>query len=109
MQKDKLVQYTMKDVKVFFMSHFGIYIIFSLLVTGAMISTYRIEQYLYIINFIIIIIALPRLNPVFEERGLTTGKWGRNLLLVMLFLAFLAIIAINSHGELQGAHQRFEF
>ena len=107
-QKNGLVQYSARDVKVFFMSHFAIYIIYSLLITGAFISTYRIEQYLYIVNFIIIIIALPRLNPVFETKGIAVGKWGRNFLLVLLFIAILALIAINVHGELPGANKRFD-
>ena len=108
-QKNGLVQYSSADVKVFFMSHFAIYIIYSLLITGAFISTYRIEQYLYIVNFIIIIIALPRLNPVFEIKEISTKKWVKNFLLVMLVIAVLALIAINAHGDLHGAHKRFDF
>lgn len=108
-QKSGLVQYSAGDVKVFFMSHFAIYIIYSLLITGAFISTYRIEQYLYIVNFIIIIIALPKLNPIFEIKEISTKKWVKNFLLIMLFIAVLALIAINAHGELHGAHQRFDF
>ena len=108
-QKDQFVQYDEQGVKTFFMSHFGIYILFSLLVTGAFISTYRIEQYLYSVNYVIILILLRRTKPVFDEKGTPGNRWGRNFLLVMLFLAVLAIIAINTHGVLQGAHQRFEF
>lgn len=108
-QERELIQYSGKDVKTFFMSHFGIYIIYTLLITGALVSTYRIEQYLYIINYIIILIVLPKLSPVFEPKGIKFGKWGLNLLLVVLFIAVLVIIAINSHGEMPGAHKRFEF
>jgi hypothetical protein len=107
-QKNCLIQYSGKDVKVFFMSHFGIYILYSLLITGAVISTYRIEQYLYIVNYGIILLVLPKLNPVFEHKGIAVGKWGRNFLLVMLFIAVLALIAISVHGELPGANKRFD-
>lgn len=108
-QKNNLLQYSSKDVKTFFLSYFGIYIVYTLLITGAVISTYRIEQYLYIVNYIIILIALPKLNPVFESKGINPKKWGLNFLLVILFIVVLAIIAINSHGEFTGSHQRFEF
>jgi len=86
-QKDQFIQYDEQGVKTFFMSHFGIYILFSLLVTGAFISTYRIEQYLYIVNYVIILILLPRTKSVFDEKGIPGSKWGRNFLLVMIFLA----------------------
>ncbi len=103
------LQYSQGDAKAFFLSHFGIYVVFSLLITGAIISIYRIEQYLYIINYGIIFFILPKLQPVFEPREINAGGWGRNFLIVILIIAVLAIIAANSHGELKGAHSRFEF
>lgn len=109
LQKDSMVQYSGAQVKSFFISHFGIYIVFSLLITGAFVSMYRVEQYLYIVNFVIILIALPKLNPAFESKGIYTGEWGRNFLLVLLFIAILAIIAISTHGEMGGMNKRFEF
>lgn len=108
-QENKLIQYSGNDVKVFFISHFGIYIIYTLLITGAVVSTYRIEQYLYIVNYIIILIALPKLSPVFESKGIKTGKWGFNFLILIVFIAILAVIAANSHGEMSGSHNRFDF
>lgn len=108
-QKSNLIQYSSQDVKTFFISYFGIYIVYTLLITGAIISTYRIEQYLYIVNFIIILIALPKLNPVFEVKEINSRKWGINFLLVIVFIALLVIIVINAHGELSGAHSRFDF
>ncbi len=108
-KKDKLVQYSETEVKTFFISLFGIYIIYSLLRTGAFISVYRIEQYLYIVNFALILFVLPRLNPVFESRGIDTKKWSKYFLFVIIFIGILAIIAINIHGEASGSHKRFEF
>ena len=109
LQKSDLIQYTHNDVRVFFTSHFGLYIIYTLLITGAVVSTYRIEQYLYIVNYVIILAVLPRMTPSFEPKEINTAKWGLNFLIVIVFIAVLAIIAINTHGELPGAHQRFEF
>ena len=104
-----MIQYAGKEVKIFFMSHFGVYIIYTLLITGAIASTYRIEQYLYIINYIIILMVLPKLSPAFELKGIIPSKWGVNFILIILLLGILAFIAINVHGELSGAHNRFEF
>jgi hypothetical protein len=108
-QNDKFVQYSYSDVKMFFISHFGIYTVFSLLITGAIVSTYRIEQYLYIVNFVFILLVLPNLTPTFSPKHVNVEKWGRNFLVVVLIIAFLAIIAMNSHGVLPGEQRRFEF
>ncbi|MEQ8551877.1 MAG: hypothetical protein RIC06_13105 [Cyclobacteriaceae bacterium] len=103
-----LVQYSYKEVKTFFFSHFALYTLFSLLITGALVSTYRIEQYLYIVNYAIILIAIPRLQPVFNPIA-ENRHWGRNFLLLLLVIAILAFIAISTHGEMPGMQRRFEF
>ena len=108
-QKGDMIQYNTKDVKIFFMSHFGIYMLLSWLITGAVVSGYRIEQYLYLINYIFILIVLQKLHPVFEPHEINESKWGRNFLLVILFIALLALVAINTHGDMPGMQQRFEF
>lgn len=107
--KGNEIQYSGRDVKTFFLSHFGIYMVYSFLMTGAIVSIYRIEQYLYLVNYVIILVLLPKLKPEFEPREINAGKWGRFFLIVMLIIAVLAIIAINSHDEIKGAQHRFEF
>ena len=109
LKKDNLIQYTGKEVKAFFFSHFAIYTIFSFLITGVFVSTYRIEQYLYFVNFIVIFLALPKLHPVFEWREINSTKWFRNLLIVIAFIAILAIIIISLQEELPGMNRRWEF
>jgi hypothetical protein len=108
-KKNELVQYSMKDVKLFLSTHFAIYTIFSLLITGAIVSTYRIEQYLYLVNYAVILFVLPKLNPVFDPMEINKNKWARNFLLVLIILAVLAMVAINIHGEMNGAQKRFDF
>jgi magnesium-transporting ATPase (P-type) len=108
-KNNELVQYSMKDVKLFLSTHFAIYTIFSLLITGAIVSTYRIEQYLYLVNYAVILFVLPKLNPVFDPMEINKNKWARNFLLVLIILAVLALIAINIHGEMNGAQKRFDF
>lgn len=107
--KGNTLQYTVKDTKIFFISHFGIYMILSWLITGAILSGYRIEQYLYLINYLVILLVLPKLKPVFEPRENHGVKWGRNFALVIVLIAMLALVAINTHGDMPGMQIRFEF
>src|SRR5690606_841636 len=50
----------------FYLVHSGLYILLSIVVTGAFLSTYRIEQYLYLVNFAVIVYFLPKLSPPFS-------------------------------------------
>ena len=104
----ELIQYSKKEVQSFFFSHFALYTLFSLLITGALVSTYRIEQYLYLVNYITVLLVLPKLTPVFDSVE-KKSNWGRNFILLLLVLAALALIAINTHGEMPGMQSRFEF
>ena len=108
-QRDNLLTFSRQNVLILFTGYFGIYTLFSLLITGAIVSTYRIEQYLYILNMGVILWALPNLKPFFTTRKVSADKWGLNFLFVLLIIAILALIAINIHGEMPGAHKRFEF
>ena len=108
-KNESMVSFSGSEVKTFFLSHFAIYTIFSLLITGAIISTYRIEQYLYIVNYIIILLVLPKLSPVFEFREINSNKWFKNFLIVVGFIAVLAIIIINFQEELPNMNRRWEF
>jgi len=101
--------YTRRSVHAFFLVFFALYILLSLLITGAVISTYRIEQYLYIINLAVILWAIPRLEPDFLPTGIQRNRWGWILIGIIIFLGMLAFIAIHTHDEMGGAQQRFEF
>jgi len=106
-KKDREIEYNYTEVRNFFIGFMGLYIVYTFLVTGAFMSFYRIEQFLYIANFIIILAVLPALKPVFVIRGTNGKKWIKNLLLILLFIGVLALIAIQTHGDLGGAHDRF--
>ncbi len=95
-------------IKHLFWGYFGMYILFSIFITGSFLSFYRIEQFLYIINFIVIVWALPKLKPFPSERPIAPVKWTYALLLIFLVLAVLTIIAINTHGEIPNVQRRFE-
>lgn len=105
--KSSLVSYSEKNVYTLFLGHWGLYVVFSLLLTGAFLSTYRIEQYLYILNWVVVAVLLPKVEIGFMPRPILVGKWGKNFVLVLTSIAILTLILINSHGELKNAHKRF--
>jgi hypothetical protein len=96
-----------REVKQWFLGHFGTYILLSLLITGALLSDYRIEQYLYLVNFAIILFFLPRLKPVFQEKQFPVNRIWLAVSVIVVLIALLALIAINSHGEVGGMQKRF--
>ncbi|MCF0053670.1 hypothetical protein LXM25_26600 [Dyadobacter sp. LJ53] len=99
--------FTDKQVSHFFLGYLGLYVTFSILVTMSFLSFYRIEQYLYIVNVIIIMSLIGSHKPHFSERGLNYERWFVNFLFLLAFLAILTAIAVSSHGELHGAQRRF--
>jgi len=106
-EKNRTLTIRYQDVYQFFLGHFGLFAFYSLMVTGAFISLYRIEQYLYILNIIVIGFVVGKFKSPFYNRGLNPGKWTINLLFIMAVIALLAIVALSSHGEIKGAHNRF--
>ncbi|MDQ6478964.1 hypothetical protein [Dyadobacter sp. LHD-138] len=96
-----------QDLYTFFLGHLGLYTIFSLLITGAFISLYRIEQYLYIVNLVALAFLVGRYQPSFTNRGLNISRWMINLLFILIAIALMTVIAVSSHGEVNGAEHRF--
>jgi hypothetical protein len=101
-------QLTFDDVKLFFFANLGLYTVYSLLITCAFMSLYRIEQYLYLLNGIVIFLLIGKCKPAFANRGLNVSRWAINLLFLLAIIALLTAVAVSSHGELKGAHSRFE-
>lgn len=95
------------EIRMLFVGLFLLYIVFSFLITGAFLSTYRIEQYLYVINFILILYFIRKTEPKFLNVSSLPKNWSLNMAAVIAIIAILAIIAVNSHGELKGANKRF--
>src|SRR5690554_962084 len=75
-KKERVTTLTYQDSFQLFVISSGIYTIYSLLITLAFMSTYRIEQYLYLVNFGLIYLLIGKGTPVFENRGLPV-KIGR--------------------------------
>lgn len=93
-------------VKRFFILYAGLYIFLSFLITG--IYTHPPEQYLYVINLVVILILISRAAGGFEVYENRPQAWIRFAVLVVLAIAVLATIAANAHGELWGSQVRFK-
>lgn len=100
-------QPTYNSLKIYFLTHFGLYTFCSWLVTGAFFSTYRIEQYLYLVNLLIIGLVVNFLTANFQPKSNNTWHWGIALFGILVVLGILAFIAVASHGEIKGAQTRF--
>lgn len=99
--------FSRKDTQVFFRGYFLAYILYSLLLTGAVFSTYRIEQYLYLVNYAVILLLIGRTVPYFAPQEMQPAKWGRLLLVILGILAVCALIAMNTHEAFEGMQRRF--
>jgi hypothetical protein len=96
-----------KQVLGIFVTYFSVYIVFTLLITGSFLSFYRIEQFLYILNFLVILFLLQKFKPEIATNMPKPAKWGYKLVAILLFLALLSLIAISIHGEMPGMNKRF--
>lgn len=105
--KPNPLAYSANEIYTLFLGHWGLYVVFSLLITGAFMSGYRIEQYLYIVNWVIVALLIGKTQPEFSAKPLAPTKWGINFGILLVVFALLTLILINSHDELKGAHKRF--
>lgn len=108
-RKESQLMLTFHELKLFMLYNLGLYTVYSLLVTCAFMSLYRVEQYLYIINLAIVTFLLGKTHPYFSNRGINLNRWVINLAFLLAVIALLTALAVSSHGEdLNGAHNRFE-
>ena len=103
----KTSAFSFGEVRKFFFGHWLLYILLSYIVTGAIISTYRIEQYLYLINFFVILLLINRATAKFKPEPFSFRKAFKVFGAIILFISLLASILIQTHGELKGSHKRF--
>ncbi|SIN80653.1 hypothetical protein [Algoriphagus halophilus] len=83
------------------------YLLFSILLTGSYFKWGRLEQYLYILNFIFVLV----LTFKVEKNGINTHlpdySAVKTATIAMLIILLLAIIASSSHSPIPGAQMRF--
>src|SRR5690606_16748454 len=107
-QPNSLVSVSHQDVFSMFVIVSGVYTLYSIMITLAFMSTYRIEQYLYVVNYAVIYLYIGKIEPTWAYRGLQMRKWSVLMVMILIALAVMTWVAINSHGEMPGAHRRFE-
>jgi hypothetical protein len=99
------VSYSYQSVLTIFLIYLGTYTFLSFLLTGLFI--HPIEQYLYLVNIAAILFMLPSVNNTFAVKQEQPKVWLAGFGVVMVILALLAVIAVNSHQELKGSQIRF--
>jgi hypothetical protein len=99
-------QFNFNDVRTIFLLYLGVYTFLSFLLTG--IYTHPIEQYLYLVNVVVIVLVLPGIRNNFEVKQESSGPWVTATLVSVLLIAVLAVIAIQTHGDLGGSQTRFK-
>lgn len=92
-------------VKQFFIFYTLLYVFLSFLITGVFV--HPTEQYLYVLNFILILFLFSRTSGNFNVYEYNAGKWITVALISVVIIAMLAFIAINSHEAMHGANVRF--
>ncbi|CAG4989717.1 hypothetical protein DYBT9275_00355 [Dyadobacter sp. CECT 9275] len=105
--KENIITIGYQDIYKLFLLHLGQYAFFSLLITCAFMSTYRPEQYLYLVNLALIAWLIGKPQPAFTSRGLNVSRWAINFIFILAVIALLTAVAVSSHGELKGAQIRF--
>ncbi|GAB3223865.1 hypothetical protein J0A67_10085 [Algoriphagus aestuariicola] len=86
---------------------FAGYLVYTFLITGSYLSFYRPEQFLYIVNFVLILALLP-----YSRANYATSHFAVKRSLYLLFgivavLVLLSVLAISTHDGLKGAKGRF--
>jgi hypothetical protein len=107
-RKEAITSISYEDVKLFFLMNLGLYTLYSLLITCSFFSLHRIEQYLYILNLVVIGWLIDKREIAFSNRGLNVKQWTINLIFILAVIALFTAVAIGSHGELPRVDKRFE-
>lgn len=103
-------KYKKKDVVFFFLTYLIVYIFISYAITGLFAGNMSLNHHLYLFNVILVFVLMSKnYEAVFKtvSDNVDTKKWFYFLLIIVLFIAILSFIAINIHGEVGGAHNRF--
>ncbi len=103
-------QFTEKNIFTIFAIYLTTYVAVSFISTGALTGKIMSNHILYVVNLLVIFYFQRKITlPVGGELHLkiNVGKWAGLLIIIILFIAIIALVAVNIHGELGGAHMRF--
>jgi hypothetical protein len=93
-------------IRNWFFGFLGLYTLLSFALTG--LYRHPVEQYLYLVNMVVIAVLFRRREQVFVPRSNRGLIWLAALCVVVAVIAVLALVAISSHGELRGSQTRFQ-
>lgn len=97
-----------KDVAYVFFILLFTYTVVSYLVTGLFGGIVEINHHLYLLNILVLFILFRiKAEPIVYGNGeIDIKRWIFFLIASVVFMAFLAVLAINLHGDI-GGHDRF--
>jgi hypothetical protein len=99
-----------RDVMVLLIVYSAAYISISYIVSGVFAGRFPLNHQLYWVNFIIILwLTGKQFNPFpgNPKSVMPVNKWLLYLLGIVIIIMFLALISVNTHGVMGGAHERF--
>jgi hypothetical protein len=99
-----------RDVMALLIIYFAAYISISYIVSGVFAGRFPLNHQLYWVNFIIILwLTGKQLNPFYGNpvSVMPVKKWLLYLIGIVVIIMLLALISVNTHGVMGGAHERF--
>ncbi len=99
-----------KDVLILLIVYLSAYILISYIVSGVFSGRFPSNHQLYVVNLAVILwLAGKQYIPFFghPQSEMPVNKWLLYLCGIILIIMFLALISVNIHGEMGGAHDRF--
>ena len=98
-----------KSIMYFFVIYFGIYILMSYLVTGALAGMFHLNHHLYIVNLAVVLVLLNKSGNPFDGQVASVNFVRFKLMVaaVLIIIALLALVSISMHDGMPGAHDRF--
>jgi hypothetical protein len=90
-------EYNYRDVRNIFLFYLGSYILLSFLLTG--IYSHPIEQYLYLINVVVILVVASKLQETNSLRDERPAHWIAASLCLVVVIALLAVIALQLNNK----------
>lgn len=92
----------------FLFAHWALYMLLSWIITGAIVSPYRIEQYLYLANFVAVWVWIGKVDVENPKLGLEPRRYLTLAVGIAIAIVLMAAIAISTHGEFKNSKVRFE-
>ncbi len=99
-----------KDILVLFIVYLTAYILISYVVSGVFAGRFPSNHQLYVVNFVVILWLMKKqFTPFFGNpvSVMPVNRWFLFLIGIVIIIMFLALISVNTHGVMSGAHERF--